>query len=232
MGRALYNLFEFLEQYKIVRCSKAGDLKTGDIVVCWTNKTATCLGKVVDSGHTDLIHDHEDGPYGEVFVLPYFKGRVKAGTPYNTQSGWWMFNEVSLLPRKNEHFSKNEIARSVIYTGHKPTTRREQIQENWTIEIADLEDVAKEDEVVDVQGSPRRRSPRKSGKSGRTTGRRRIFSCGGKRPVGTRAKAAAKAQDVNSSKAAAKAPDETPAKAAAKPLTKLLQKLQNRKKKN
>ena len=163
-------------------------------MVCFTNKSISCLGKVVHSGHTDLIHDHEDGPYGEVFVLPYFKARVKTGHPYNTQSGWWMFNEVSLLPRKNEHFSQGKIAKSVMYTGHKPTTRREQIQENWTIEIADKDDDADDADVI-VQGSPRRRSPHKSGKSGRKAGRRRIvFSGGGggRRPVGTMAKAKAK----------------------------------------
>ena len=203
MGRALLNLFEFYKQYKILRCSKAGDLKTGDIVVCFTNTSISCLGKVVHSGHTDLIHNHEDGPYGEVFVLPYFKARVKAGHPYNTQSGWWMFNEVSLLPRKNEHFSQGKIAKSVMYTGHKPTTRREQIQENWTIEIADKDDDADDADVI-VQGSPRRRSPRKSGKSGRKAGRRRIvFSGGGggRRPVGTMAKAKAKAKNSKAAKA-------------------------------
>ena len=168
MGRALLNLHEFVKAYKVNRCSE-GDLKTGDIVVCYSKKTICCLGKVLHTGYTELVQDHEDGPFGEVFVLPYFKAKSKSGVPYNAQSGWWMFNELSLLPRQGECFSPGEAAKAVMYVGHKPTTRREQIQQNWLIEIDDVED-----EDVDIlQGSPRR-SPRKGGKGkGKSGGRKK-----------------------------------------------------------
>ena len=46
-----------------------------------------------------------------------------------------MYKELSVLPKQNEQFSKDEIATTVMYVGHKPTTRREQIQQNWSIEV-------------------------------------------------------------------------------------------------
>ena len=161
MGRALLNLFEFCRAYKTKRC-KEGDLKSGDIVACFDVTTVCCLGKVIHVGHTELTDDHEDGPYGEVFVLPYYKARVNGGRPYNSQTGWWLYKELTLLPKQEENFSKGEVAKAVIYVGHKPTTRREQIQKNWVIEVDDKSESDEEDNEEDqVQGSPRR-SPRKS----------------------------------------------------------------------
>ena len=61
MGRALLNLHEFVKAYKVNRRSE-GDLKTGDIVVCYSKKTICCLGKVLHTGYTELVQDHEDGP--------------------------------------------------------------------------------------------------------------------------------------------------------------------------
>jgi len=143
MGRALLNLFEFLKTYKTFRCKSSKDLATGDVVACFGDKKKLqCLGKVVHIGRTDLMHDHEDGPFGDVFVLPYYKGRVKKGTPLNEQTGWWMFNELTVLPKRNEQFSAGDYSKNVLYVGHKPTTRREQIQQNWTIEIVDYDAAA------------------------------------------------------------------------------------------
>ena len=157
MGGALYNLFEFLKDYKIDRCASSADVETGDVVVCFDNKTIKCLGKVVHVGRTNLTKDHEDGTYGEIFVLPFYKPRVKKGTPFNRKSllifarhtfkrksllcmraeqpGWWMYQEVSVLPKQDEQFCEEEMATNVMYVGHKATTRREQIQENWIIEV-------------------------------------------------------------------------------------------------
>lgn len=60
-----------------------------------------------------------------------------------------MLQEMSLLPKPDEEFAKGQMAQSVTYVGHKPTTRHEQIQENWHIEIQE------------VKKQPLRRSPRK-----------------------------------------------------------------------
>ena len=198
MGRALLNLHEFLKAYKLSRC-KDGDLKTGDVVACFTKKTVCCLGKVLHAGYQELVQDHEDGPFGEVFVLPYFKAKCKTGVPYNAQSGWWMYKEVCLLPRQGECFSPGEAAKAVMYVGHKPTTRREQIQQNWLIEIDDVE----LDEVEILQGSPRR-SPRKGKSKGKSKsgGRRQklYWASGSMRPVQTSLQAA-KAKKLQAAKA-------------------------------
>ena len=77
MGGALYNLFEFLKEYKIDRCASSKDVHTADIVACFDGKTLVGLGKVIYVGHQDLVQDHEDGPHGEVFVLPYNKAKVR-----------------------------------------------------------------------------------------------------------------------------------------------------------
>ena len=76
-----------------------------------------------------------------------------------------MYEELSLLPRQNEEFSKGEVAINVMYVGHKSTTRREQIQENWSVEVEKV--VVVEPESPDtpstpVQGSPRRKKKSKS----------------------------------------------------------------------
>ncbi len=61
-----------------------------------------------------------------------------------------MLNEISVLPIQNEEFSKGKMATSVTFVGHKATTRHEQIQENWHIEVNDKPE------------QPLRRSPRKA----------------------------------------------------------------------
>ena len=84
MGRALYNLFEFLNTYDIDRCEDSTDVATGVIVVCWNEHgKVKCLGTVKYVGRTNLCKNHQDGKYGEVFVLPYYKGRTRKGTPFN-----------------------------------------------------------------------------------------------------------------------------------------------------
>jgi len=87
MGRALYNLHEFLKVYKIDRCKKSSDVKTGDVVVCWDDsgksraRNIKWLGTVKHVGKTPLCKNHEDGDFGEVFVLPYHKGRTTKTKP-------------------------------------------------------------------------------------------------------------------------------------------------------
>ena len=61
-----------------------------------------------------------------------------------------MLPEISVLPKQDEEFSKGQMTTSVTFVGHKSTTRHEQIQENWHIE------------VNDVEKKPLRRSPRKA----------------------------------------------------------------------
>ena len=89
MVRALYNLHEFFKQYKINRCKTSNDVKTGDVVLCWDDsgksrvRNIKCLGTVKHVGKTPLSKDHEDGDFGEVFVLPYHKARTTKGKAYN-----------------------------------------------------------------------------------------------------------------------------------------------------
>ena len=89
MGRALYNLYEFFKIYKINRCEKSSDVKTNDVVVCWDDsgnsrvRNIKCLGTIKHVGKTPLCKNHEDGDVGEVFVLPYHKGRTTKGKAYN-----------------------------------------------------------------------------------------------------------------------------------------------------
>ena len=165
MGSALLDLFEFLDEYDIDRCKSEKCLRTGDIVACFDEENnVSSLGKVLHVGKTELTEGHEDGKFGEVFVLPYQKARSKkGGVPYNAQPGWWRYPEVAVLPKENERFSKDEVAASVTYVGHKYTTRREQIQKNWMIEV----NPAPVDETTEVQdqGSPRR-APRKAPNKG------------------------------------------------------------------
>ena len=84
MGGALHNLFEFLRNYSLDRCQGREDVTTGDVVVCFDDDgTLKALGTVKHVGKTNLAKDHSDGNFGEVFVLPFSKARVKRGTPLN-----------------------------------------------------------------------------------------------------------------------------------------------------
>ena len=61
-----------------------------------------------------------------------------------------MKDEISLLPRKGEEFAKGQLAVNVMYVGHKATTRDEQLQQNWSIEVTDefVEEKVHEEEPV------------------------------------------------------------------------------------
>ena len=63
-----------------------------------------------------------------------------------------MLPEISVLPKQDEEFSKGQMATSVMFVGHKSTTRHEQIQENWHIEVNEKKKTKQ----------PLRRSPRKA----------------------------------------------------------------------
>ena len=136
MAGALLDLFEFLDKYKIDRYKGVDNFSTGDVVACFDEDTGKVLGlgTVKHVGKTNLCEEHSDGDFGEVFVLPFNKGRAKGGTPYNKQEGWWMYGEVDVLPKQNEEFSLREIAKNVMYVGHKATTRNEQIQQNYLVD--------------------------------------------------------------------------------------------------
>lgn len=155
MAGALLDLFEFLKQYKIQKCKGPQDVKTGDVVACFDAKTKQCLdlGTVKHVGHQQLSEDHSDGEFGEVFVLSYQKGRSKKGQPLNQQDGWWMYGEIAVLPTQGEHFSQNSIARAVMFVGHKATTRQEQLQQNWSIEVQPIQvkDLTEDDSDTDDQ---------------------------------------------------------------------------------
>ena len=68
---SLQNLFEFLDVYEIERCTKAEDVKPGDIVVCWCeeDEQPNVLGTVKHVGAVSLPEGHPDGECGDVFVL-------------------------------------------------------------------------------------------------------------------------------------------------------------------
>ena len=84
-GGVLHNLFEFLKVYRIDRCNGSEGVTTEDVVVCFDedNEKVACLGTVKYVGRKTLCEDHPDGGFGEVFVLPFNKARVKKGTPFN-----------------------------------------------------------------------------------------------------------------------------------------------------
>ena len=73
-----------------------------------------------------------------------------------------MFSEVCVLPKQNEKVSDQYFAMNVIYVGHKPTTRNEQIQRNWTIELQTYTE--SDEDSDDIQQEQLRRSPRKNKK--------------------------------------------------------------------
>ena len=89
MGRALFDLFEFLSKYNVSRCKTRHDVKEGDIVICLSGgkgsrpKNVMSLGKVIHIGPTPLAAGHEDGKVGHVFVLDYKKVRHKKDRPFN-----------------------------------------------------------------------------------------------------------------------------------------------------
>ena len=74
-----------------------------------------------------------------------------------------MYSEVCVLPKQNEKVgNKREFAMNVIYVGHKPTTRNEQIQRNWMIELQTYEESSDEESDESLQEQEQlRRSPRK-----------------------------------------------------------------------
>ena len=61
------------------RCESEEDVCKGDIVACFNqnkNQNPVMLGRVVHVGRKKLCPGHEDGTYGEVFVLPFNKTKV------------------------------------------------------------------------------------------------------------------------------------------------------------
>ena len=85
MARALHNLFEFLDKFKLQRCKTLLDVKKGDVVVCFEDDdtdTIKSLGTVQHTGKTKLAADHVDGDFGDVFILPFNKVRTR-NTPFN-----------------------------------------------------------------------------------------------------------------------------------------------------
>lgn len=74
-----------------------------------------------------------------------------------------MFSEVCVLPKQNEIVGDHrEFAMNVIYVGHKPTTRNEQIQRNWTIEVQTYTE--SDEDSDDSQQEQLSRRPRKNKK--------------------------------------------------------------------
>ena len=65
---------------------------------------------------------------------------------------------MAVLPKQDEEFAQGHIVKNIMYVGHNSTTRREQIQFNWSVEtepIMYVEDDAAADETP--QGSPVKR---------------------------------------------------------------------------
>ena len=73
MVRALYNLFEFLENYELPRATKDTDVQCGDIVACFLpgSKKVDSLGTVQHVGRTTLTPDHADEKSGDLLVCPH-----------------------------------------------------------------------------------------------------------------------------------------------------------------
>ena len=161
MAGALLDLFEFFKKYSIDKCKGPEDLKTGDVVACFDSITKKCLslGTVKHVGRTTLSEGHSDGEFGEVFVLGYDKGRCKKGQPFNQQDGWWLYEEIAVLPRQGENFSQNAIAKNVMYVGHKATTRQEQARHNWSIEVQpiQIQDITEDDSDQELEKKKKKR---------------------------------------------------------------------------
>ena len=98
MPRALLDLFEFLRKYPQPRVKKAQDLNPGDVVACFDGKKVCGLGTVKHVGKTTLANQHDDGEFGDVFVLPHDKKAVNKKKELTEQNGWWRFGEVAVLP--------------------------------------------------------------------------------------------------------------------------------------
>ena len=178
MAGALLDLFEFLKRYSLEKCKGQKDVKNGDVVACFDTTTKKCLGigTVKHVGRTKLSDDHPDGEFGDVFVLSYEKGRSKKDTPLNQQDGWWMFEEVAVLPKQGENFSKSVIARNVMYVGHKATTRQEQTQQNWSIEVQTLQiqDITQDNSDTDITEKKKKAAQKKKRKRKRTPSSKKI----------------------------------------------------------
>ena len=88
MVRALYNLFEFLEQYELPRAKADTDVQIGDIVACYLpdSKKVNSLGTVQHVGRTTLVDDHPDGKSGDLFVLAHSKAKTKKNKALNGRS--------------------------------------------------------------------------------------------------------------------------------------------------
>ena len=73
----LLNVKELLTLYDLARAKVEKDVSVGDIVACFGNDdTLIGIGTVKHVGHVRLSPHHEDGEFGEVFVLPYSKTRI------------------------------------------------------------------------------------------------------------------------------------------------------------
>ena len=73
----LLNVKELLTLYDLARAKVEKDVSVGDIVACFGNDdTLIGIGTVKHVGHVRLSPHHEDGEFGEVFVLPFSKTRI------------------------------------------------------------------------------------------------------------------------------------------------------------
>ena len=75
----LLNVQELLIQYghSLARAKVEKDVSVGDIVACFGNDdTIIGIGTVKHVGRVRLSPHHEDGEFGEVFVLPFSKTRI------------------------------------------------------------------------------------------------------------------------------------------------------------
>ena len=73
----LLNVKELLKIYNLARAKVEKDVSVGDIVACFGHDdTFIGVGTVKHVGHIRLSPHHEDGEFGEVFVLPYSKTRI------------------------------------------------------------------------------------------------------------------------------------------------------------
>jgi len=61
------------------------------------------------------------------------------------QQGWWNVDELAVLPQDNTIVSdEGHVAKSVQYVGHNHLTRREDVSENFTLEVWSTDELPKD----------------------------------------------------------------------------------------
>ena len=149
----IVNSFEFFDNYDVCTCCNDDDIPVGSIVACFEpgQQYPSVLGTVAFAGRTKLPkingEEHPDGEFGDVFVVPCFKP-LRKKKKLQEQSGWWRKEEVYIFPLEGHYLAEDRYCESVVYSGHDPRTRREELKLNWTVTIVVPDATVRANEAV------------------------------------------------------------------------------------